>query len=84
MTVRITVYTVPNCAPCEAIKRFLRKRGVTYVEENERGDPTALAEMQEKANVRVAPVTVIGEQALFGTFEEQRPLIEAALRENKE
>ena len=78
----VTVYTVPNCSSCEAIKRFLTRRGVPYTEKNVREDPTALAEMQAKANVRRAPVTVIGEDAFYGTFDDQRPLLEAALRDN--
>lgn len=78
----VTVYTVPNCSSCEAIKRFLTRRGVPYTEKNVREDPTALAEMQAKANVRIAPVTVIGEDAFYGTFDDQRPLLEAALRDN--
>ena len=77
----VTVYTVPNCSSCEAIKRFLTRRGVPYTEKNVREDPTALAEMQAKANVRIAPVTVIGEDAFYGTFDDQRPLLEAALRD---
>ena len=59
----VIVYTVPNCSSCEAVKRFLSKRGVPYLEKNVRSDRNSLAEMQAKANVRVAPVTVIGEQA---------------------
>ncbi|AFD27993.1 glutaredoxin family protein [Deinococcus gobiensis] len=78
----VTVYTVPGCASCEAIKRFLAARRVPYTEKNVREDPAALAEMQAKARVRIAPVTVIGEEAFFGTFDDQRPFLEAALREN--
>ncbi|EYB66309.1 hypothetical protein DEIPH_ctg139orf0024 [Deinococcus phoenicis] len=45
-----------------------------------RGDPAALAEMQRRADVRIAPVTVIGEQVFNGPFDEQRPRILAALQ----
>ncbi|MBB5234299.1 glutaredoxin family protein [Deinococcus budaensis] len=82
MPLPVTVYTVPNCSSCEAVKRFLIKRGVLFTEKNVREDPATLAEMQARANVRIAPVTMIGEQGFFGTFEDQRPLLEAALREN--
>ncbi|GGO33344.1 glutaredoxin family protein [Deinococcus humi] len=47
-----------------------------------REDPAALAEMLARANVRIAPVTEVGEQAFSGTFEDQRPFLEAALRDN--
>lgn len=81
----VTVYTVPacaSCASCAAIKRFLHARSVAFEEKNVREDPGALAEMQELAGVRIAPVTVIGDQAFYGTFEDQRPRIEAALKEH--
>ena len=76
----VTVYSVPDCADCEAVKLLLKQKGVLYTEKNVRGDPVALAEMQAKADgVRIAPVTVIGSQAFYGRFEEQRPQILTAL-----
>lgn len=79
----VTVYTVPNCSSCAAIKRLLTKRGVAFTEKNIRDDPSALAELQGRVNIRIAPVTLIGDQACSGTFEDQRPLLEAALRDNE-
>lgn len=76
----ITLYTVPNCADCQAVKRLLTQQGVSFTEKNVRGDPEALAEMQARADVRIAPVTVIGNQAFYGPFDGQRPRILAALR----
>ncbi|BDP44710.1 NrdH-redoxin (plasmid) [Deinococcus aetherius] len=76
----ITLYTVPNCADCQAVKRLLTSHGATFTEKNVRGDPGALAEMQARADVRIAPVTVIGGQVCSGPFAEQRPQILAALR----
>lgn len=76
---QITLYTVPGCSDCEAIKRLLSQQGAAFVEKNVRNDPEALAEMQRRADVRIAPVTVIGAQALYGPFDEQRPLILTAL-----
>ncbi|WP_216329156.1 glutaredoxin family protein [Deinococcus aestuarii] len=75
----ITLYTVPNCADCQAVKRLLTHHGVTFTEKDVRGDPEALVEMQAKAQVRIAPVTLIGDQALYGPFDDQRPRILAAL-----
>ena len=82
MKVPVLIYTVPGCASCAAIKRFLHIRGVPFEEKNVREDPGALAEMQEVSGVRIAPVTVIGKEAFYGTFEDQRPRIEAALEEH--
>jgi len=39
-----------------------------------------LTKRQAQANVHIAPVTMIDEQAFYGTIEVQRPLLEAALR----
>lgn len=76
----VTVYSVPNCADCEAVKLLLKQKGVPYTEKNVRGDPNALAEMQARADgVRIAPVTLNGAQAFYGRFEEQRPQILTAL-----
>lgn len=78
----ITLYTVPNCADCEAVKRLLTREGMEFIEKNVRGDADALAEMQRRAGVRIAPVTIIGDQAYFGLFDDQRPKILAALQEH--
>ncbi|CAM3158915.1 Glutaredoxin 3 [Deinococcus saxicola] len=75
----ITVYTVPNCADCEAVKRLLNSKGAVFTEKNVQEDPAALAEMHQTANVRIAPVTVIGDQVFYGFFDDQRPGILAAL-----
>ena len=76
----ITVYSVPDCADCEAVKLLLKREGVPFTEKNVRGNPEVLSEMQAHADgVRIAPVTVIGTQAFYGRFEEQRLQILAAL-----
>lgn len=75
-----TVYTVPNCADCAAIKRLLEAHNVPYTERNVRGDPDALDEMIRAANVRIAPITVIEGQVFYGPFDEQRPKLEMILR----
>ncbi|CAM4073587.1 glutaredoxin domain-containing protein [Deinococcus marmoris] len=39
----ITVYTVPNCADCEAVGRLLTSQGAAFTEKNVREDAAALA-----------------------------------------
>ncbi|KQR35141.1 glutaredoxin family protein [Deinococcus sp. Leaf326] len=75
----ITLYTVPQCADCEAIKRLLQHEDAPFTEKNVRGDPQALAEMQRRADVRIAPVTIIDDQVFYGPFSDQRHRILAAL-----
>lgn len=75
----ITVYTVPNCADCAAVKALLQRHHVAFTERNVRGDPETLAELLRRANVRIAPVTLIGEQVFYGPFDEVRPRLTKAL-----
>jgi len=75
----ITVYTVPNCADCAAVKALLQRHGAAFTERNVRGDPEALAELLRRANIRIAPVTLIGEQVFYGPFDEVRPQLVGAL-----
>jgi len=75
----VTVYTTPGCAACAAVKRYLSGKGVPFTERDVTTDPGALADMQRLSGVRIAPVTVIGEQAFYGDFPQQRPRIDQAL-----
>ncbi|MEF2278277.1 NrdH-redoxin [Deinococcus sp. YIM 134068] len=76
----IPLYTVPNGANGQALQRLLTHPGAPFTQKEGRGDPELLAEMQARADVRMAPVTVAGAQAFFGPFDEQRPWILAALQ----
>ena len=73
------LYTTPGCSACAAVKNYLRGRGVVFAEKDVTTDPAYLEEMKRLAGVRIAPVTVIGDQAFYGTFDQQRPQIDAAL-----
>ena len=75
----ITVYTVPNCTDCAAVKALLKRYGAAFPDQGDRGDPEALAELLRRANVRIAPVTLIGEQVFYGPFDEVRPRLMGAL-----
>nr|WP_246351389.1 glutaredoxin family protein [Deinobacterium chartae] len=72
------MYTTPTCPDCHALKRYLERRGVNYLEKNLE-DPAVSDEAKQRYGVRIAPVTVIGEQVFWGTFAEQRPRLDAAL-----
>lgn len=75
----VTVYTTPGCAACAAVKRYLTQKGVPFTERDVTTDPQALADMQRASGVRIAPVTVIGSQAFYGDFPQQRPGIDKIL-----
>lgn len=75
----ITVYTTPGCSACAAVKQYLTGKGLAFEEKDVTTDPAWLDEMKAISGVRIAPVTVIGDQAIYGTFDRQRPSIDAAL-----
>lgn len=52
---RIVVYSTPLCPPCEALKRFLAKRGVPFVAKDLMMDADA-AELVEGQGIRISPV----------------------------
>ena len=65
MTVPPLVYTQPDCLGCENVKRFLRSRGVVYVERDISSDPATLREF-ESLGRPATPVTVIGTSVVWG------------------
>ncbi len=74
----IDLYTAPGCPDCAALKRWFAERGIDYAE-HDLSAPGAADEAKRRYGVRVAPITVVDGQVFYGTFEEQRPRIEAAL-----
>lgn len=74
----ITLYTTPTCPDCHALKTWLAKRDLTY-QERDLSDPAVSDEAKRRYGVRVAPITVVGDQFFYGTFGDQRPQLEALL-----
>lgn len=75
----VDLYTTPNCADCAAVKRYLNAHGVAYREKDVTVDAAHLEEMKRVAGVRIAPVVVVAGNAFYGTFENQRARLAAAL-----
>lgn len=71
----IVVYSGIHCAPCEAVKQFLKERGFEYIEKNVNKDKQARQEMREMGMLSI-PVTVIGDQKIQGF---DQAALEAAL-----
>lgn len=74
----ILIYSTPTCPDCRALKAWLDSRGLAYVEKD-MTDPVIMAEAKARTGVRVAPITIIGDQIFYGTFASQQPKIAAAL-----
>ena len=65
MTSEIIVYSGIHCAPCDAVKAFLKERGFTYIEKNINKDKEARQELRNMGMASI-PVTVIGEHTIQG------------------
>ena len=78
-TPEVTLYTTPGCADCAAVKRYLEHKGVAFEEKDVSLNEAWVDEMKEVSGVRIAPVTVVGEESFYGTFDKQKPGLERAL-----
>ncbi len=79
---RVLLYTSPGCPDCAAVRRYLDTHGVRY-EERDVTQPGIAAEAKARYGVRIAPITVIGDEALYGTFAEQKPRLDTLLDESR-
>lgn len=68
----ILIYTTPTCPDCHALKRWLSQQGLTY-EERDLTNPLIAEEAKARSGVRVAPITIIGSEIFYGTFQSQKP-----------
>ena len=76
----VTVYSTPTCPDCRTLKAWLGRNGIDYTE-RDLTDPAVMDEAKRRFGVRVAPITEIGDWFTYGTFEDQKPRIEAHLKE---
>jgi glutaredoxin len=74
----VVLYTTPTCPDCHALKAWLTRLGFSF-EERDLTDPATMAEAKARTGVRVAPITVIGDQVFYGTFQSQKARIAEAL-----
>jgi glutaredoxin len=80
MTPAITVYSTPTCPDCRVLKAWLARIGVGYTE-RDLTDQAVMDDAKRRFGVRVAPITEVGDWFTYGTFADQKPRIEARLRE---
>ena len=73
---KITLFTRPDCPPCDWLKAWLRERNLAFEEHDVSSDKVAVFTMVRKYRSQSTPTMVIGEQVLIG-FEPEK--IEAAL-----
>ena len=66
----ITLYTTPVCGYCQAAKRLLQQRGLTYKEVDLARDPELRMKLsQENNGYRTVPMIFIGPEFIGGYTE---------------
>ena len=75
---RVVLYTSPGCPDCAAVKRYLDVHDVAF-EERDITAPGVAEEAKSRYGVRIAPITVIDGEALYGTYASQKPQLDARL-----
>lgn len=75
---KVFVYTIPTCPDFWALKAWLKREGIAF-EEGDLSDPQIMAEAKPRTGSRVAPITLVGETAFYGTFPSQKPGLTGAL-----
>lgn len=74
----ILIYTTPTCPDCHALKRWLSQQGIAF-EERDLTDPLIAEEAKTRTGVRVAPISIVGSDIFYGTFQSQKPGLIKAL-----
>lgn len=78
MAQQVIVYTTPTCPDCRTLKAWLNGQGIAF-EERDLTDPAIMEEAKARTGVRVAPITLVGDDVFYGTFGSQKPGLAAAL-----
>ncbi len=68
---RVLVFTQPDCLPCDAVRLYLKDRGVAFEEKNVLEGFGVVREMRQKYKSRSTPTVVIGDEVLIG-FDPER------------
>ncbi|MGC9370510.1 MAG: glutaredoxin family protein [Paracoccaceae bacterium] len=79
-TADIVIYATPTCPDCRQLKAWLDREGIVF-NERDLSDPEIMEDAKARYGVRVAPITVIRDWFTYGTFADQKPRIEQALKE---
>lgn len=62
----VTLYTQPDCPPCQIMKLFFKENDISYQEKNIKTDKVALKELTQKYGSYSTPTVVIGDKVIIG------------------
>lgn len=68
----VVLYVTPSNSDAQALKSWLEMYHIAYIERDLR-DGRVIAEVQARYGTHAAPITLIGRDVLFGSFEQQLP-----------
>jgi glutaredoxin-like protein NrdH len=71
-TVHLTLYSKPACVQCDATKRALDKKGLTYHEVDLTQSPAALEYVMDELGYSMAPIVVVDEHNHWSGFRPDR------------
>lgn len=78
MAASVLLYTSHGCPDCIAVRGYLQQHEIAF-EERDISAPGVADEAKARYGVRIAPITVIGEHVLYGTFGAQKKRLDALL-----
>ncbi len=76
---KIAIYTTKGCPDCYALKQWMNYKNIPY-NEIDIEEPGISEYLKNKYGLKVAPITVIEDKFFYGTFNIQKPQIEAILK----
>lgn len=62
----VTLYTQPDCPPCQIMKLFFKEHHISYQEKNIKTDKGALTELTQKYGSYSTPTVVIDDKVILG------------------
>nr|WP_263624276.1 glutaredoxin family protein [Cytobacillus kochii] len=73
----ITIYTQPECPPCEITKMFLKDYGFSFEEKDIKKDPKAMKALTQTYHSYSTPTVVIENEVISGfNLEKLKELLE--------
>lgn len=66
---KLTIYTQPDCPPCEYAKLFLQEKGVPFKLKDIQKDAKAKKELMTKYNSYSTPTFVIDDETVITGFQ---------------
>jgi glutaredoxin-related protein len=62
----VTLFTIPNCGECQAVKEFLQQQGVAWVEVDVAGSLANLRRLRRLSDARRVPVAAWQGEVVVG------------------